>query len=109
VKTADRIDAKFIVALTNTGYGARILSRHRSQLPILAFSPNADTVQKLGLNFGVQAFAMNTYTDFEHAVADIKKVVTANKIAKKGDKFVIVGSRPFGKSKTSNMMIVEEM
>lgn len=109
VKTADRIGAKFIVSLTNTGYGARTLSRHRSQLPVLAFSPNTGTVQKLGLNFGVWAFDMKKYTDFEHAVVDIKKVAKENKIAKKGDTFVIVGSRPFGKSKTSNMFVVEEM
>jgi pyruvate kinase len=109
VKTAQRIDAKFIVSLTNSGYGSRMLSRHRSKFPILAFTPNKGTYQKLVLNFGVWVFDMATYTDFEHAVADIKKAVTANKLAKKGDKFVIMGSRPFGKNAKSNMIVVEEM
>jgi pyruvate kinase len=52
---------------------------------------------------------MKKYTDFNHAVKDIKKAITENKMAKKGDKFVIVGARPFGVQKSSNMIVVEEM
>jgi pyruvate kinase len=109
VKTAQRIGAKYLVSLTNSGYGSRILSRHRSQLPILTFTPNKETYQKSILSFGVWPFDMKKYTDFNHAVTDIKKVMNAEKLAKKGDKFVIVGARPFGKHHSSNMIVVEEM
>jgi pyruvate kinase len=109
VKTAHLVNAKLLVSLTNSGYGARMLSRHRSNLPILTFSPNKETLQKLNLNFGCWTFEMKKYTDFSHAVADIKKTITANKLAKKGDKIVIAGSRPFGKATRTNMMVVEEL
>jgi pyruvate kinase len=109
VKTAHLVNAKFLISLTNSGYGARMLSRHRSNLPILTFSPNKETLQKLNLNFGCWTFEMKKYTDFSHAVADIKKTITANKLAKKGDKIVIAGSRPFGKATRTNMMVVEEL
>lgn len=109
VKTAHRVDAKFLVSLTNSGYGARILSRHRSNLPILAFSPNDDTFQKTILNFGCWVFKMNKYTDLNHAISDIKKEITKNKLAKKGDKFVIATAFPFGKKKESNLILVEEL
>ncbi len=109
VKIAHSVGAKFIVALTNSGKTARILSRHRSKLSILAFSPDTNTVQKLNLNFGVASFGIKKYTDFAHAVSDIRKAVQKKRCAIKGDKFVIVGSRPFGKSSTSNMLVVEQV
>jgi pyruvate kinase len=107
VKTADRIDAKFLVSLTNSGYSARVLSRHRSQLPILTFTPNESTYGKAILNYGCWVRKMKEYTDFEHAVKDIRETILKEKIGKKGDKIVIVGSRPFGKRTETNMMVVE--
>lgn len=109
VKTACTVGAKFIVALTNSGQTARVLSRYRSKLPTLAFSPNHDVVRKLNLDFGVWAFDMKKYTDFANTLDDIKKTVKDNKLAKKGDRFVIVGSRPFGKSSVSNMIVVDQI
>jgi len=109
VKTAQRIGAKYLVSLTNSGYGARLLSRHRSQYPILTFTPDKVTYQKSILNLGNWMFDMKKYTDFKHAVKDIKDAIAKNKLAKKGDKIVIVGSRPFGKAVQSNMMVVEEI
>ena len=107
IKTAHRVGAKYLVSLTNTGYGARILSRHRSQLPILTFSPDEKTYQKSILNFGCWVYKMKSYTDFAHAVKDIKDVIKKDKLAKSGDKIVIVSARPFGKQTETNMMVVE--
>lgn len=107
VRTAHKVDAKFIVSLTNSGYGARMISRHRSQLPVLVFTPNEETYQKSILNFGCWVFKIATYTDFQHALDEIKKAVVKNKLAKRGDKFVIAGSRPFGKQTETNMILVE--
>ena len=109
VKTAHIIDAKFIVSLTNSGRGSRIISRHRSKLPILAFSPNQDVVQKLNLNFGVWPFELKKGCNFEEAVAEIKKTISAKKIAKKGEYIVIVASKPFGTSVKANMILVEKI
>ncbi len=107
IKTAHRIDAKFLVSLTNSGYSARVLSRHRSQLPILVFTPNNDTYHKINLNFGCWVFKMDKYTKFTNAIAGIKKEILKNKLAKKGDKIVIASARPFGKKTETNMMTVE--
>lgn len=109
VELAKKSGAKFIVSLTNSGYGARRLSRYRSQLPILAFSPNDVTYQKLILNFGVWSFKMKKNTNFDQAVSDAKKDILKNKLAKKGDKFVIIAARPFGKKTKSNMLLIEEL
>lgn len=109
IRTAHKIDAKFVVALTNFGYSARMMSRYRSQLPILVFTPNDKTYQKSILSFGCWVFKIKTYTDFAHALDEIKSCVVKNKLAKKGDKFVVATGRPFGKQVGTNMMFVDSI
>ncbi len=107
IRTAHKIGAKFIVALTNAGTSARMMSRYRPQLPILVFTPNEKTYQKSILSFGCWVFKIESYTDFQHAVDDIKASIVKNKLAKKNDKIVIATGRPFGKKVGTNMMVVE--
>jgi pyruvate kinase len=107
IRTAHKIEAKFVIALTNAGASARMMSRYRPQLPILVFTPNDKTYQKSLLSFGCWVFKIKSYTDFEHAVKDIKETIVKNKLAKKSDKIVIVSGRPFAKPIGTNMMIVE--
>lgn len=108
IKTSHKINAKFLVCLTYSGFSARNLSRHRPNLPILVFTPNDDTYQKSILNFGCWVFKINKYTDLNHALSDIRKEVLKNGLAKKGDKFVLVASLPFGKQIETNMILVQE-
>jgi len=107
VRAAHRVGAKLIVTLTNTGYTARMLSRHRSQLPILVFTPNDGTYQKSILNFGCWVFKTKTYKDFKDVTQEIRKVILKEKLAKKGDRIAIAASRPFGEHIETNMMLIE--
>lgn len=109
IRTAHKINAKYVVALTNFGYSARMMSRYRPQLPILVFTPNEKTYQKSILSFGCWVFKIKSYTDFENAVKDIKENILKNKLAKKTDKIVIASGRPFGKRIGTNMMVVETL
>lgn len=109
VKTADRVDAKFIVALTETGYGARMTARHRSHKSIIAITPNADTYQKVNLLFGCTPLMISKFKSFDEALGHIKPLLIKEKIAKKGDKIVIISGVPFGKVGQSNTMMVETL
>lgn len=109
VRVAHTIGAKFIISLTNSGRGARAISRHRPSLPVLVFTPNQSTYHKTILSFGCWVFNMKKYTDLQHALNDVRKVVLQNKLGKKGEKFVVVGARPFGKATDTNMIVVEEV
>jgi len=109
IRTAHKVDAKYVVALTHSGYSARMMSRYRSQLPILVFTPDESTYQKFILNFGCWPFMIKSYTDFTHALENIRETILKNKLAKKGDKIVIALGRPFGQKKETNMMVVENI
>jgi pyruvate kinase len=109
VKTADRVDAKYIVALTESGYGARMTSRHRSHKQIIAVTPNKETFQRVNLLFGCYPVMIEKFKSFDDAVDHIKPLLIKEKLAKKGDKVVIVSAVPFGKVRESNIMMVETL
>jgi pyruvate kinase len=109
VKTADRIDAKFIVALTEYGYAARMSARHRSHKPIIVVTPNQDTFNKANLFFGCTPVLIKDFKTFDEALASIKPLLIKEKAAKKGDKIVLVSGVPFGKVTESNLMHVETL
>lgn len=109
VKTADRVDAKCLVALTERGFGARMTSRHRSHKAILAITPNESTYNKMSLLFGVYPVMIDKFKSFDDALDHIRPLVLKEKIAKKGDKIVIISGVPFGKVSESNIMVVETL
>ncbi len=109
VKTAYRIEAACIVALTERGYGARMVSRHRSQTPIIALTPNKDTLNKLNLVFGCYPMLIDTFKSLDEALKHIKPLLIKQKFAKRGDKAVVISGVPFGRVKESNLMMVETL
>lgn len=52
----DFLDAKFLVAFSQSGDTARRLSRYRSPIPVLAFTPDPATRSQLSLTWGVETF-----------------------------------------------------
>ena len=51
-EVAERIDAKYVVAFTQSGDSARRMSRLRGPIPVLAFTPEAQTRSQLALSLG---------------------------------------------------------
>lgn len=107
VRTARRVGAKYIVALTEFGYGARMTSRHRGPQHTLVVTPNISTYQKSNLLFGCYPILSKKFAHFDDALAHIKPTLIKEKLAKKGDKIVIVSGVPFAKARESNLINVE--
>jgi pyruvate kinase len=109
VKTADRVGAKFIVALTKYGYSARMTSRHKSPKPILVVTPELDTFNKVCLSFGCFPLHIDAFKNFDDALDHIKPLMVKEKLVKKGDKIVVVSGVPFNKVTESNVFMVETL
>ncbi len=109
VKTSERVDAKYIVALTEYGYGARMTSRHRGPKPILVVTPNLTTYQQATLYFGCYPIMISKFKSLDEALKHIRPVLVKEKLIKKGDKVVVVSGIPFGKVLESNVMMVETL
>ncbi len=98
-----------IIAPTKSGYTARMMSRFRPSCPIIAVSPNIDTVKSLQLHFGVNPVLIKEFNSFDKII-DISKEITFKLISTSpGDKIIITGGYPFNQVKITNFMNIEEL
>jgi len=106
VHIAESVDAKAIVALTESGSTARMISRHKPQQPIIVMSPNERTRTKLALSFGCYSVDIKGFKYVGAVMDEVSKFIIKNKVAKKGEKVVIAAGVPFGKTGGTNMVLV---
>ncbi len=109
VRTADRVGAKYIISLTDSGYSARMVSRHKPTQPILTLTPNAKTAAQSILSFGTHPMVIAKFKSFDEVLKVIRDTLIKGKYAKKGDKVVIASGMPFGKVIETNSIVVETL
>ncbi len=106
VLTAREINAKAIVALTESGYTARMISRFRPKRPVIVMSPYEKTVNQLALSYSCYPTKIKPFKYVGQAFETIRKYVVKNGFAKKGDKVVITAGMPFGQEGGTNLVTV---
>lgn len=106
---AEKVDAKLILAASITGETARLISRHRPELPILVATNNERTMRQLSLSWGVKSFLMVPCRTIEELVTRSLVYVKKNKLAKKGDKIIVVSGEPVGQAGNVNLLEVREV
>lgn len=106
---ANRLKCRAIIAPTVSGYTARKMSRFRPVCPILALSPNKQTVKSLALHFGVHAMLVDELTSFDKimklAITMAKEVLQTNA----GEKIIVTGAYPMKDTRHTNFMQIEEL
>lgn len=91
---ASQMDAKAIVTSTLSGGSALRLSKYRSPIPIIAFTPNPDIQRRMCLYWGVDPYGMPMLKQDEDLFQEMLKEVRSEKMAKQGDLFVMVSQSP---------------
>jgi pyruvate kinase len=110
-KLADNLGAKIMIAFTESGSTARRISRSRHQQPIIALSPNDETVRQLCFSYGVYSMKITPTQDFDDMMQKARQIAIDNQIIplEEGDPFIIVAGMPFGKTGSTNMVYVERV
>jgi pyruvate kinase len=106
VRVAEDVGASAIIALTESGLTARMITRFRTPFPIYSISPHQTTFNQLILSYGVTPVRMKNSKNVDVFTKQIIKFVTENKIVKKGEKIVISAGMPFGKVGSTNTLFV---
>ncbi|WP_435214862.1 pyruvate kinase [Streptomyces sp. bgisy034] len=105
----DFLDARFLVAFTQSGDTARRLSRYRSPIPLLAFTPEPATRSQLNLTWGVETF-LGPHVDSTDAMVDqVDELLLKYGRCRKGDTVVITAGSPPGVSGSTNMVRVHHI
>lgn len=103
---AVNLGAETIVAFTESGNTARLISKYRPEARIVAFSPNERTLRLMALFWGVtpHPFERRTYTDEE--LASAAAYLEQDGLAKPGDPVVMVAGVPPNQSASTNLVKV---
>uniref|UniRef100_A0AAU1UGC9 Pyruvate kinase n=1 Tax=Streptomyces sp. NBC_00119 TaxID=2975659 RepID=A0AAU1UGC9_9ACTN len=105
----DFLGAKFLVAFTQSGDTVRRLSRYRSPIPLLAFTPTPSTRSQLNLTWGVETF-LGPHVDSTDAMVDqVDELLLQYGRCRKGDIVVITAGSPPGVSGSTNLVRVHHI
>jgi pyruvate kinase len=100
------VEAKFLVAFTQSGDSARRMSRLRSPIPILALTPEVGTYNRLALTWGVEPMITEMVKHTDDMVKLVDTVLIQSGRAKKGENVMIVAGSPPGIPGSTNAMRV---
>ncbi len=107
VKTAYTLGAKAIFAFTRGGSTARLISRLRPKMPIIALTTVEKTYQQLALNWGVIPVLCTECNDVEQAFKEVSSYALQHHKVSFGDVVVMTSGTPFWVSGTTNTIRVE--
>lgn len=93
VKLGQKLDVDALVAITQTGYSARMISRNRVPLPIYAVTPDESTMRKTNLLWAVKSLHYKHKGDFNQLISSsIRKLYTEKFLQLNSDVIVVAGS-----------------
>ena len=105
----DLLGAKFLVTFTQSGDSAKRLSRLRSKLPMLAFTPLPTTRSQLALSWGIETFLVPKVKHTDEMARQVDESLLADGRCVEGDTVVIVAGSPPGIRGTTNALRVHQV
>ena len=109
VAVAADVEASYLIAFTETGLSARLISRWRSATNLLAFTPNPRVRSQLSLVWGVETFLVPKVTHTDEMVQQVDRSLLEIGRATVGERVVIVAGVPPGVPGTTNGMRVHRL
>lgn len=106
-RIAHSVNAKVIVVSTNSGYTARMVSKYRPEVNILAVTYSERVQRGLTLNYGVLPVVYEAPATIDEMIALAKTAVKEQGLANSGDTIVIAAGVPMSQSGTTNMITVQ--
>lgn len=109
VRTAEELHVKAIVAATNSGYTARMISKYRPSTDILAITFDEKTQRGLTVNWGVHPIIADKPANTDEMFELAAKKAQSEGFASEGDLILVVAGVPVGESGTTNVMRVQRI
>ena len=105
----DFLNAKSLVAFTKSGDTARRLSRYRSPIPVIAFTPDAATRNQLTLSWGVESYVTEQVGSTDEMVSQVDRELLSISSLDEGDTVIVTAGSPPGVPGNTNMVQVHHL
>jgi len=109
VEIAELLALKFVCVFTESGDSVRRVSRLRSSIPILAFTPNEKIRNRLALVWGAETYLVEPVLHTDQMIKQVEDVVVGSGKAKDGDELVVVAGTPPGVPGSTNSLRVHRI
>jgi pyruvate kinase len=108
-EVGELLGARYLVAFTQSGDSARRMSRLRSPIPLLAFTPVQAVRSQLSLSWGVETFLTPFVKHTDDMVLQVDQALLGENRARTGDLIVIVAGSPPGIAGSTNALRVHRV
>ncbi|MDT5154634.1 MAG: pyruvate kinase [Mycobacterium sp.] len=105
----ERLDAKALVAFTQSGDTLKRLARLHTPLPLLAFTPLPEVRSQLALTWGTETFIVPHIQTTDGMIRQVDESLLALGRYKRGDLVVIVAGAPPGTVGSTNLIHVHRI
>ncbi|KND49568.1 MAG: pyruvate kinase [Parcubacteria bacterium C7867-008] len=104
-RAAEELNAKAIVALTESGTTARITARFHPHCPVIALTPSESTRKSLALSRGVYPYTIKQLGSLEETLAFIPGFLMEKGYATTGDTVLVTAGLSFGVAGSTNLLV----
>jgi len=109
VEIAELLGSKYVCVFTESGDSLRRVSRLRSSVPLLAFTPKEETRNRLALSWGAKTFLVGPVTHTDEMMHQVDEIVLREGLCEVGDEVVVVAGTPPGIPGSTNSLRVHRV
>jgi len=102
-------DVAAIVAFTQSGLTARLISKDRPCVPIIALTPEEQVYRQLALWWGVTPFVCPYRQSIEAMIDLMEQTLRGRGLVPVGSKVVVMGAIPFGQGLPTNFVQIHQV
>jgi pyruvate kinase len=103
-QAAHMLNARAIVAFTQSGFSARLISGERPEVPIIALTPFSEIQRKVGLYWGTSSRLVRKFQTTDEMIEEVEATLVGDGSVKTGDVLVIISGAPLWVSGTTNLL-----
>ena len=96
--------AHAIVAFTQSGFSARLISHERPDVPIIALTPIVDVQRRLALCWGVSSRVIRKVETTDEMIEEIEATLLGDGSVAVGDVIIIISGAPMWVTGTTNLL-----
>jgi pyruvate kinase len=98
-----------VACFTTQGQTAWLMAKIRPRVPIMAFTPNADTARRMTFLWGVRPQLVPFSNSLEEMINHVDTALMRSQVVQAGDQVVLVCGFPVGAMRPPNMALLHTM
>lgn len=107
--TADDVRASCIACFTMSGYSARMISRFRPRIPLIAITLSEATCRRCAMYWGVRSLVGTTTDNLNDMVLQVDETLTREQVSNDGDIVIIVAGTPLMAAGRTNILKIHRI